>query len=310
MNYMKSVLGPIAKPILASVIICTLNRDEETLTCVKSILRQNTVPYEIIIVDATIDNLLYESLSKEVDKCNLIYLKSKKGLTIQRNVGINAASGNVYIFLDDDVVLEDDYISSILEIYEKDLRGEIAGVQGSFIGVKPYKWYANLYRRFFLLPGFTGLGIMQASGFPSLIALPKKITEVEMFCGGNASYRKEIFSEFKFNEEFKGYAYMEDDDFSYPVAKKYKLVQSPAAKLTHHHSSSARDSIIVRQRMDFINHFNFFYRRIYIDSKISILPFIWSEIGLSLMAFYFYGYDALHSRLSGLRFVMNSNFKK
>ena len=57
--------------------------------------------------------------------------------------------------------------------------------------------------------------------------IPQDIKEVELCSGGNTSYLREVFEEFFFDEEFDGYAPMEDIDFSYRVSRKYKLIVDP-----------------------------------------------------------------------------------
>jgi glycosyltransferase involved in cell wall biosynthesis len=104
-----------------SVIIPTYNRQKDLKTCLNSILIQTKLPKEVIIVDDSdndkIENLITEENgifeNKNID---LRYIRNKRGksLTIARNVGIDNSTGDVVLFLDDDVILDKDYIKEQL----------------------------------------------------------------------------------------------------------------------------------------------------------------------------------------------------
>jgi hypothetical protein len=60
----------------------------------------------------------------------------------------------------------------------------------------------------------------------------EKVQEVDFFHGYAMSFRRNIFQEFSFDEKkYQRYGLGEDQDFSYRVSKKYKLVVTPRAKL-------------------------------------------------------------------------------
>ena len=146
-----------------------------------------------------------------------------------------------------------------------------------------------------MLPGATGLGRMQPSGFPSYVDLPAEEIDVEVICGGNTAYRREVLGEFRWDERFKGYSYMEDDDFSYRVGKVYRLVQTPKALLIHEHVASGRDDAIKRVRMEVRNHALFFSLNM-AKSLLTIFSFVWSEIGCSILTLRTHGLKALACR--------------
>lgn len=295
---MTQQLQPLGDNFAVSVLICTRNRFEATTKCVRTLVWQTRLPDELVIVDSS-DALGLEAQLRDVVagvNLPLRYERSAPGLALQRNVGVSLVRGPVVIFLDDDTVLEKEYIEKIVDVYATDKEGTVAGVQGAFILEKQMGRLGRCFRRFFMLPGFTGLGRMQASGFPSYIDIPNNITDVDMICGGNTAYRREVLNKFKWNEAFRGYSYMEDDDYSYRVSREFRLVQTPNAKMVHEHVPNARDNIEKSLRMEVRNH-TLFFRLNMRKTPWNLLAFVWSEIGCSLLSFRAYGFRGLVLRL-------------
>lgn len=98
--------------IKISVGICTRNRPEELNKAIISVL-QSTVPaYEIIVSDDSTDTRTEELLSNQFS--NIIYIKGpRKGLCANRNNILKKTSGSHIIFIDDDVIMNTDFIYNI-----------------------------------------------------------------------------------------------------------------------------------------------------------------------------------------------------
>jgi len=267
---------------MCSVIICTKDRSDEISRCVDSLLEQTIEEFELIVVDASADRntevLLADRLEKVKNRISFKYIKSPGWLTRQRNIGVKNSSEEILVFLDDDVVLEKDYLESYLRIYEKDIDKHIAGVGGVFLDIRPYNLPKQLFHKLFLLPTADKKQRMLPSSFATHIINPSGITKVEILNGGNTSYRKCIFDSFRFDENFKGYGYMEDDDFSYRVSRTHELYVAPAVKSKHFVSDKSRDDLEYRICLEVKNHYYFFRKNMEQNIK-TWLAFIWSEIG-------------------------------
>ena len=86
--------------------------------------------------------------------------------------------------------------------------------------------------------------------------LVELVRKVEYFNGWFMSFRRAVFEHERFDERLSGYAFKEDIDFSYRVAKRgYVLVQTPRAKIVHHKTPSERLSPFDHQRMALANQF-------------------------------------------------------
>lgn len=88
-----------------SVVIPVRNRPASIVRAVESILSQSVAVLEVIIVDdASSDNTVFviETLAKSEPRIRLIALDQNRGGGFARNVGIDAAKGDLIAFLDSD----------------------------------------------------------------------------------------------------------------------------------------------------------------------------------------------------------------
>ncbi|SHM65018.1 glycosyltransferase family 2 protein [Flavobacterium xanthum] len=250
-----------------SLIVCTYMRPAPLLKLLQSVQTQTLYPDEILIIDGSTNDQTTKAL--EVARfTNLKYFlvpKESRGLTKQRNYGIERVDRDaaVLCFLDDDIVLEQDYFEQLLSTYE--LYPNALGVGGyimeetktEFVGFdyKPKidEFYFDGWKREdgsrFVLRKKLGLDSDCPPGYSSLYShgrsvgfLPPsgKTYEVEMLMGGVSSFRKKVFDTLNFSTYFEGYGLYEDADFTLRVAKAGKLYLNTAAQLFHYHDASGR----------------------------------------------------------------------
>lgn len=231
-----------------SIIIATYNRPQELENCIKSIISQKKTPDEIVIVD---DGELIECpFYAEVITLGIEYDYIKKdnpGLTASRNRGIEVVTGDIVIFLDDDIVLDKEFINELLKVYDSDKNKEVGGVGGFVANRKKLKtknYIRKIYDSIFLISGFSE-GRSLPSGFfteyGSTWTLTTKVKEVEFLSGCVMSFRREVFHDFLFDTDvYVKHSIGEDKDFSYRVSKQYKLLLNPMAKVLHLESPKMR----------------------------------------------------------------------
>src|SRR2546426_494727 len=128
-----------------------MNRPESLKKCLASLAAQSVPPMEVIIVHAGSDERLGERLARDYRAAPFVvrYERSRPSLVLQRNLGIDRSSGTVVFFLDDDVVLEPEYVERVLEAYQADTFGEVGGVQGSITNPPRLPWGSGWLRRLF-----------------------------------------------------------------------------------------------------------------------------------------------------------------
>jgi glycosyltransferase involved in cell wall biosynthesis len=264
-----------------SVVICTKDRPRELATCLDSLATQRRLPMEVLVVDAsaTAPEAVVADFRRRVG-CAVQLIRAEPGLPRQRNVGIRAARGDVVVFLDDDVVLEDDYLEELARVYERDATRAIGGVGGAQVPDPTPHQSATLraFRRFFLLSSH-GRGRVKASGRPEYLLSPREAVDVEFLSGCNMSYRREVLDAgLRFDERLCGYALGEDLQFSYRVSRRWRLLLTPAARVDHRHTGGGRPESAQFRAMAVFNVYLFF-REDVVTHPLQWLAYLWSCLG-------------------------------
>lgn len=253
-------------------------RSESLLALLNSVKNQTLYPDEILVVDGSLN--LHTKQMIEANKFdNLKYFlvgKEHRGLTKQRNFGINEVSKNVDVvcFLDDDTVLEANYFEELINTYQ---RKRDAVAVGGYI-TNDVKWYQKegdlnfdefkidgfirklgkrytIRKKLNLLPDVAP-GIMPtfSNGYPiSFLPPVNKTYKVESFMGCAMSFKKQLFNNISFSTYFEGYGLYEDLDFCLRATKYGQLYLNTAAKLEHHHDASGRPNKFKYGKMVVLN---------------------------------------------------------
>jgi len=95
------VLMQARKPTI-SLIVCTIGRSEKLERLFVSLSIQNCADFEIIVVDQNPDGFLTPIINNYRDKLTLTVVKSERGLSKARNIGLKLAKGDIVCFPDDD----------------------------------------------------------------------------------------------------------------------------------------------------------------------------------------------------------------
>src|SRR5437868_3200868 len=266
-------------PPSVSVVICTRNRPGDLAECLASLARQTRRADEVVVVDASDGGTSRAVVDGFRERLRgLRHVPAASGLTRQRNLGIGSSAGDIVTFLDDDVVLARDYLERIVELFALDPT--LAGVEGT-VAIPPPRGrrrLANAFRRFFLMNSLGRPRGVKRSGFVAYDPAPRSVQPVTSLVGCNMSYRRDVFARFRFDEWFAGYGLGEDQDFSYRVGRRLKLVQTPYARLEHRVSPVARASLPALHEMTVVNHFYFVAKNLH-PTLLTWLAFAWSELG-------------------------------
>ncbi|WP_372938472.1 glycosyltransferase family 2 protein [Seonamhaeicola sp.] len=250
-----------------SLVICTYLRPQALLELLHSVKAQTLYPSEIIIVDGSTNDDTKHILEQHVFE-NLTYHKveaSQRGLTKQRNFGINkvSKSSEVICFLDDDTVLKRNYFETILQDFQS--SNAIVGVGG--VAVNENRWEPKVEGKnyskyhYYELDGWVCkeglrnvvrnyLGLSSplmpnrmpdfSNGRTCSYPLTGQCYEVDLLIGMSMNFRADVFKHISFSNYFEGYGLYEDADFSLRLSKKGNLYVNTAAQLEHHHNKSGR----------------------------------------------------------------------
>src|SRR5581483_12103233 len=132
------------------------------------------------------------------------------------------------------------YLDAIAELFEVDPH--LGGAEGTVVAapLAGRRRLANVFSRLFLMNSVGRRGVKR-SGFVAVDPWPATVRLVDCLAGCNMTYRREVFTRFRFDEWYDGYGLGEDEDFSFRVARAWRLVQTPHARLVHWVSPVARE---------------------------------------------------------------------
>ena len=236
-------------PLTISAIIPTRHRAVDLGHAVASILGQERLPDELIIVDQSTDNLSKDDIVPRVGRASsirLVYLHdtSITGLVDAKRVGSACASGELVCFLEDDVVLEPAYFRELERGFNE--HPDMIGSSG-VITNQPHS--SSLYRA---LHGVFFRGIFK-DGRPAIYERaardPKDLLPSHVLSGGLSAWRRRVFERVSFDVR-NGFFMFEDMEFATRVVKEFgpRLYVNPRARLEHNFSPVNRDVHGARQR--------------------------------------------------------------
>ncbi len=269
------------KPLTVTVVICTKDREQILRQTLVTVLLQTRRPDEVVIVDdGCMDgDDLCAWLEAHGIACRYLR-KQPPSLTASRNLAVRETSTDVLLFLDDDVVLDTNYIREIMRLFEEDVARTLGGATGTL--QITYKPGVRAFLQFFLLDGQRP-GAILTSGATVLVREGEisEPTEVDWLSGCNMAYRREVFDALRFDQGLASYGWGEDRDFSYRVNKKWRLMASPYARLVHLKVPSGRINEVKFGYMQ-TNHLYRFYAKSMPKTSRHRLAFSWSMFGIVL----------------------------
>jgi glycosyltransferase involved in cell wall biosynthesis len=228
--------------LLISVIIPTYGREEALRDSIVDVLKQDYSNYEVLVIDQTaqhkpeIQAYLQEQATAGKIKWFRLDWASLPGA---RNYAVRRSSGEIILFIDDDVQLQPGFLAAHAKNYiDHPEVGAVAGrvfdrmkmadaAQGKTQGDGVYKTIE------YLPPQAMDPGI--AWYFIDLVHTVKP-QQVLTARGCNMSFRREIFTKHNlhFDERFRGSAVREESDFCLRIRKTgYKIWYDPEAHLVH-----------------------------------------------------------------------------
>jgi O-antigen biosynthesis protein len=107
---------PLARHPRVSVVVCAYNAERTMAACLASLEKLNYPEYEVIVVnDGSKDRTL--AISEGYPYCRIIS-QENKGLSVARNVGSQAATGEIVAYTDSDCVADPDWLNYLVGTME------------------------------------------------------------------------------------------------------------------------------------------------------------------------------------------------
>src|SRR3954453_18980788 len=115
----------------ASVIVCAFaERRWPDLVAAVDSLRQQSRPVDDVVVVIDHNAALLERAERELPVARVVANRHARGLSGARNTGIETATGDILVFLDDDAVAEPGWLEALLSRYGD---SRVIGVGGAVL---------------------------------------------------------------------------------------------------------------------------------------------------------------------------------
>lgn len=219
---------------LISVIIPTYGREEPLQDSLKDVLKQDYPAFEVLVVDQTPTHKPeVQAYLEQLSTAGQIqwFRVDWASLPGARNYAVRRASGEIILFIDDDVQLPDGFLEAHARNYLD--RPEVGAVAGRVFDRMKLEDSRNKLIIEDLPPEAMDPGI--AWYYIDLVhtVKPQRVLTAR---GCNMSFRRELFTQhgLKFDERFRGSAVREESDFCLHLRPTgYQIWYDPSAHLVH-----------------------------------------------------------------------------
>lgn len=103
---------------LVSIVIVTYNNGRDIKNCLNSILSQNEIPFEIILIDNNSSDKTVQIVQKEFPGVKLIVNSTNLGYAQANNQGISQSQGKYILLLNPDTQLADNTLAKMVQFME------------------------------------------------------------------------------------------------------------------------------------------------------------------------------------------------
>ena len=130
-----------------SAIICTHNRDHYLGAAIDSLLAQDFVNFEVVVVDNASHDRTREVVEARLGDPRLKYVYEPiKGLSVARNTGATASRSAILAYLDDDAIATPHWLQHLYDAYQQNVKLAIAGGKVTLLwvdGMAPPAWLSD-----------------------------------------------------------------------------------------------------------------------------------------------------------------------
>jgi glycosyltransferase involved in cell wall biosynthesis len=229
---------------MLSVVTPTLRRPSHVREMLLNLSAQSLPPAEVVLVDGAPDGeneterVVAEMRPQLPYAC--IYIRRGGGTAIQRNIGIDAATGDFIAFIDDDIRLEPDFFARMVAAFRADQAKTVGGIAGYITNqhldpATSARW--QWYRRLRLFRTYEPGRYDYQTGYPINRYLQPphdRLKEIDFMGAGCAVWRRQVFDAgLRFSRFFTDYGILEDAHLALRASRKWKLFELGTAHCIH-----------------------------------------------------------------------------
>jgi GT2 family glycosyltransferase len=270
------VRAPAARTVLSwDLVVCTYNRPDVLVECIRATLAQTRPPSTIIIVDASDDwessRETIASLTASAGTALIYEAATVRSSAVQRNQGASRATADILFMIDDDSLMYPDCAETIMRAYEADTAEAVAAIGAvdaplrtethDLSAVVEKKSGLKLYGRWLPKLSASRLGrfvlrdvLMMAHDKTFLpydkVAYPPLETPANLaalglracytIAGFSLTVRRKVALREPFDTILRYYAALEDSDACERFSRHGQLMLAENARLHHYYSAGGR----------------------------------------------------------------------
>lgn len=276
-----------------SVMISTKDRAADVKELLGCLVEQTWLPKQVVIVDASSQDTLGDYLATQSFPFTCNYIHTQPGVMRQRNLGVINCFGEYIVCLDDDLLLEQDYIEELLAPFFSLRNDRLSAVIGQIVDDRA--WYARspwsiklkfqlrqIISDLFLLEK-VGDGRFRYSGLATFAREDGQSHYVECISGGCVAYRRAVFDTFRFDENLY-FAVFDDIDTAKRLQNEgHQVYYQSSAKVWHKKSPGGRVSRMERSRI-WVAHYHYTFCKNWPQTPLRRLAFWWAVLGQLIWA--------------------------
>jgi glycosyltransferase involved in cell wall biosynthesis len=122
----------VRRVLSAAVVVCAASAEREALLrgCVRSLLSGVRAPDEVLVV-VDQNPALEASVASWLPPAARLLRSASRGISASRNAGMRAATSEVVAFVDDDAVVEPDWLARVMDPFEA--SSDVIGAGGAVL---------------------------------------------------------------------------------------------------------------------------------------------------------------------------------
>lgn len=206
------------KKIKVSIVIPTWNEKGFALDCLRYVYSQSYKDFEVIMVDNGSTDNTPKEVKKRFPEVNVIQKKKNYGFAEGNNIGVRKAKGEYVVLLNNDTIVEKDWLKELVDFMDKDKSTAIA----------VSKTYSRYDKKSFTFQYET----LNPLGYPITYKFDKKKKNWPFYaCACSLIYRRDLV-DVPFDKDY--FLYAEDTYFSWKIRLMgYQVKLAERSKLKH-----------------------------------------------------------------------------